>query len=79
MCNKKVAPILDMNVSKSEVCHNIIIRIVYGELQYQGLGIKYWFPSVGIENIRAILEHAWLDTTTWSVLQYAMEQLKLKL
>jgi hypothetical protein len=72
-------PLLQTCLPRSGINRNIHRGILYGPIEYQGLGLKDPYLLQGLYHIRDMQEHLWKETATGKFYKISLEQLRLEL
>jgi len=79
-CDAIMTPILQAGLPCSGMVRTFPRTLVYGTIQYQGLGVPNLYTSQGIAHIDRILKYSHIgDDTTGQLIRASMEQLKLEI
>jgi hypothetical protein len=79
-CDAIMTPILQAGLPGSGTTRTFPRALVYGPIEYQGLGIPDLYTSLGISHIERILKHSHLDDDiTSQLIRASVEQLKLEI
>lgn len=76
--NRIYAPALNRGLAASGIIRSMNRSICYGEIKYQGLGLRNPYYIQGIEHIKRLLNHGTSDTTTGKLLRANIELTKLE-
>jgi hypothetical protein len=75
-----MTPIIQAGLPCSGIVRTFPRALVYGPIEYQGLGIPDLYTSQGISHIERILKHSHLDDDiTGQFIRASVEQLKLEI
>jgi hypothetical protein len=79
-CDAIITPILQAGLPCSGIVRTFPRALVYGPIEYQGLGIPDLYTSQGISHIERILKYSNLDDDiTGQLIRAPVEQLKLEI
>jgi hypothetical protein len=79
-CDAIMTPILQAGMPSSGIVRTFPHALVYGSIEYQGLGVPNLFTSQGISPIERILKYSHLeDDMTGQLIRVSVEQLKLEI
>jgi hypothetical protein len=79
-CDAIMTPILQAGLPWSGIARTFPRGLVYGPIEYQGLGIPNLYISQGISHIERILKYSHLDDDiTGQLIRASVEQLKLEI
>jgi hypothetical protein len=78
-CDTIMTPILQAGLPCAGIVRTFLRALVYGPIEYQGLGIPDLYTSKGISHIERILKCSHLDDDiTGQLIRASVEQLKLE-
>ena len=78
-CKEVMKPVLKQFLPKAGINRNVKRDLLYAPSCVQGFNLQDPFITQGVAHIKDIAENVWKDTTTGSLLQCNLEQLRIEI
>ena len=76
-CDHIMAPVLAGALPRAGICRNIPRAVLYGNPEYQGLGVHNLYTTMGLHQLQALLDNIWKDTITGRLMRVSLESYKI--
>ena len=74
-----MVPVLKIRLPRVGFCKNMLISVLYVELDHHGAGLHSLYTTMGILKVQAVLNNKWKDIIIQKVIRISIESFKTEL